>query len=614
VKLALFTVTVLSVFCIYVWTSAPGLGLVDSGELTTTAWCLGIAHPTGYPLYTLLGHLWQSLLPMPVDRSMVLFSAAAAAVACGVLALVALHLFSAISISIRAAGLLSFIFVLGFALSSAAVGAIAFAEVYPLTVLIAALLMWLALRIDANGLGQTRYGLLLCYLWGLGLGNHLTIIWFFPVVLFGVLKAKSNLRDLVRSVACVALGASINLYLPIRSSVEPLLNWGHPDSIARLIRHLSAWQYQIWMFREGAGAFAVKFTYYMRSIPADVGWGLSLLALVGVVAEFKRKSWWSASLISSWIAGTVYNLNYSIPDISTYFLTFYIPLFVLAAIGFVFLAGIALRSVKKPTPRNGILLIASFVVPLSSIAVFPANAVQHSNRFARDFTAELLRTLPENALVIQADWDIQSPAIYLQNVERLRPDVVILDLNLMQRSWYVRQQARRRSSVFEGSESEVTNFLRAVEPFESGKPFQMQRLEATYVALNNGIIQRNLKKRPVYVRDAAASGHPGVGANFPYKGGAYFPRISSAAADDPILGAETFLRGRTFFSERERHLLYLAAMATAQQGSEAMATNDTFRVRAAMKTANLLSPYAPEALAFVKAAEAFGNVGGAPSP
>ncbi|MGH7740169.1 MAG: protein O-mannosyl-transferase family, partial [bacterium] len=33
----------------------------DSAETITAAWLLGLPHPPGYPLYTLIGHLFSSL-------------------------------------------------------------------------------------------------------------------------------------------------------------------------------------------------------------------------------------------------------------------------------------------------------------------------------------------------------------------------------------------------------------------------------------------------------------------------------------------------------------------------------------------------------------------------
>ena len=40
------------VFIIYLITLAPSVVQIDSGELTTVQAMPGIAHPTGYPLFT----------------------------------------------------------------------------------------------------------------------------------------------------------------------------------------------------------------------------------------------------------------------------------------------------------------------------------------------------------------------------------------------------------------------------------------------------------------------------------------------------------------------------------------------------------------------------------
>lgn len=45
-------------FIVYLLTLAPTVYWGDSGELITVAYTLGIAHPSGYPTYTLLGHLF----------------------------------------------------------------------------------------------------------------------------------------------------------------------------------------------------------------------------------------------------------------------------------------------------------------------------------------------------------------------------------------------------------------------------------------------------------------------------------------------------------------------------------------------------------------------------
>ena len=49
--------------CIYLTTSSPVVYLGDSGELTAAAFCLGVPHGSGYPIYTILGKLF-CLIPI----------------------------------------------------------------------------------------------------------------------------------------------------------------------------------------------------------------------------------------------------------------------------------------------------------------------------------------------------------------------------------------------------------------------------------------------------------------------------------------------------------------------------------------------------------------------
>ena len=61
---ALFIVSI----AVYIKTLAPSVWFIDSGELSAVASTLGIAHPTGYPLFTLIGHLFSML---PVSSSQI---------------------------------------------------------------------------------------------------------------------------------------------------------------------------------------------------------------------------------------------------------------------------------------------------------------------------------------------------------------------------------------------------------------------------------------------------------------------------------------------------------------------------------------------------------------
>ena len=57
----------LTVFFIYMTTLAPSVLHIDAGELAAVQATLGIAHPTGYPLFTILGYLFL-LIPLPFAK------------------------------------------------------------------------------------------------------------------------------------------------------------------------------------------------------------------------------------------------------------------------------------------------------------------------------------------------------------------------------------------------------------------------------------------------------------------------------------------------------------------------------------------------------------------
>ncbi len=54
-------------FCVYLTTMCRSVGFTDSGELAAVICTLGIAHPTGYPLFTLLGKCWM-MIPAPMEE------------------------------------------------------------------------------------------------------------------------------------------------------------------------------------------------------------------------------------------------------------------------------------------------------------------------------------------------------------------------------------------------------------------------------------------------------------------------------------------------------------------------------------------------------------------
>jgi len=73
-------------FALYLRTIAPGVLGGDAGELQFVPYILSLTHPTGYPLHTLLGNLWATVIPIgSVAFRMNLLSTVSGAAAVGMI-------------------------------------------------------------------------------------------------------------------------------------------------------------------------------------------------------------------------------------------------------------------------------------------------------------------------------------------------------------------------------------------------------------------------------------------------------------------------------------------------------------------------------------------------
>src|SRR5207247_5423485 len=83
-----FAITTVLALAIYLFTLAPEVTLEMSGELATAAVYGGVAHPPGFPVWTLYAWLFTKLLPWSnIAWRIGVSSAVAAALTCGVVAL-----------------------------------------------------------------------------------------------------------------------------------------------------------------------------------------------------------------------------------------------------------------------------------------------------------------------------------------------------------------------------------------------------------------------------------------------------------------------------------------------------------------------------------------------
>lgn len=217
-RLALW-VSGLTAFAVYLLSLGPSIGMEDAGELATAADVLGVPHPPGYPLWTMLSWLfcrafgwvtWQGW-PNP-GWAVALASAVAGSAAVGVLAAV-------ISRSLKGPlggleggtmvrGIAGIGAALAFAFSPGMWSQSVIVEVYALGALFVSLVMLLALDWLVQRRSRTLVWLGLVF--GLGLTNYQVLL--LAAVPLGAMVAIRRWR-LARSFLAAAVPLGLTIYL-----------------------------------------------------------------------------------------------------------------------------------------------------------------------------------------------------------------------------------------------------------------------------------------------------------------------------------------------------------------------------------------------------------------
>lgn len=487
---------------LYAATGSHDLGTIDSGELATVCARLGVAHPTGYPLYTLLGRGAVLLHPGSPIEAVNALSAAAAWLAAIVTASVMRFVGEVTSVRETgwsrwgapwAAGLW---FGTDRELWQQATGN----EVYSLHLVAVVGLIGLLAAVGSRRAG-VRALLALGYLSGLAFAHHLSTAFLAPAIAAGALLWVWDARVSSRTLRCLAAAAalallawSVNLYLPIRSARDPVLDWGDPVTWSRFWRHYLAAQYRVWQF-QSAAEFSLNSREYLLSLPARITWPVLVLAVAGLWPILRRPRLATLFLLVG-LTTFVWASGYSIHDLAPY----YLP----ADLILVLLAGIALGSFGprlvqrlRPRDRSGAGFdrlapagAAIALITLGTLAVARKweDLDRSHDHFVRAHATMVLDSLPSNAILFSAFWDaVVSPAIYLQEIEHRRQDVTVVDLELLRRSWYFPQLRRRDPTVLAEVEPIMNAFLVDLALFEAGRPYDPARIEQNYRSLIRGI-------------------------------------------------------------------------------------------------------------------------------
>ena len=504
-------------FILYVVTLAPSVTFIDSGELAAVAAKLGVAHPTGYPLFTVIGNVFTKF---PVGDAVYRLN-----LMCAFLSSIAVMLFFnlLLSLTVRISNelkesKLSENVLLNVSLAASLVLAYSRTfwdtanaiEVYSLhTVLLIAnlfLILKASGEIGRNSeLTHDRYWLAFAFVLGLSFTNHLSTVFlsvgciylYFASNGFGQLSFKR----IMFMVIPFLLGFTVYVYLIVRADNE-ILSWGNPHNFENFWRHFTGKQFSVWMFSSFENA-EKQFTYFTKNFPMEYAVFPLLLAVPGLYLLFKEARRVFNFTLLLFLFCIIYAINYDIYDIDSYFLLAFIVAAIWICIGLFWL-------VTKAKDNASTLSYAFLLLPLMPLIMNFEKTDESKNYFVDDYTNNVFKSADKNAIIMSTQWDFWiSSSIYQQFVRNIRPDIAVIDKELLRKSWYFEYLKKHYPDICEKSKTEIDAYLTELLKFErntnrytspktDSDRQDLMKIQTTFLSLLNSFIDKNYPERTFY--------------------------------------------------------------------------------------------------------------------
>ncbi|MEM7029631.1 MAG: DUF2723 domain-containing protein [Chloroflexota bacterium] len=418
----------LLLYAAYQKSVAPSVATIfdDSLEFPLVVHRLAIAHPTGYPLYTLLGKIFSWFDLTNVAYQLNVMSAFFGALTVTLLYLVCLEIQQLITPNPQStvgnhlgALIASVVFGLGPVTFSQAT----IAEVYTLNAAFIAGILLLALQ---------RRWILLAWCVGLSQTHHRTAILILPaIILFFLFSKKEDTDDLSlkNPVILLQLGLGLTipqliyLYLPWRGHIGSL-DGTYEASWSGFLRHILGGGYGNTFLAGNPFGAERSSLFYLDIIVTEVGWiGLGI-GLAGLGLLLYRRQWSYLILTGgAFITFFVFNIFYSVADIVVFFIPVFliISIWMSIAIGSIF----SWRWLQNPA-------LASILCFIIILILFTQHRGESRTSMweVHDYGQDTLsQPLPEGAAIIGILGEM-TLIRYFQEVSGLRPDIQTIAADL----------------------------------------------------------------------------------------------------------------------------------------------------------------------------------------
>ena len=426
----------LGAFLLDLRTLAPSILPGDPGEFQFAAPLLGVAHPTGYPLYLLLGKLFTILCPAgDLAFRMNALSAVLSAAALAAVYLLARQL--------DLHPLPSAVAALSLAFSRTFWSQALEAEVYALNSLLVATMLLCLVRAAGRDLPDaSRRAWLVgsALLAGLASAHHRTIILLAPAAIVFVWLHRDRLAGIAARrwwplVAALVAPLVLYLYVPLRAPTTPYFHLMltpqqeitvYDGSLGAFLQLVSGQGFQSELSLAAMDARLSLAVHLLLQQYGPVGLALGLLGALALLL----RDWRAFMLLAmSYLAVVAFCLAYRIGDIADLFTPSYLLFalfmgFGLEAISFILSSPLRDRHRRLATSAATVVALAGFLLPLN-LAVSNLPAVDRSADGTRARWAQLLEEpVPGASILVTNDRDEMMPFWYLQFVEGYRPDML----------------------------------------------------------------------------------------------------------------------------------------------------------------------------------------------
>ena len=431
---------------VYARTLMPGIAFDDWGEMQTVPHVLGVAHPTGYPTYVLLAWLAQLV---PIGEIAFRANLLSAVCVAGTLATVTL-----ISVRLGVRPLIAGVSALALGAVGTVWAAATVAEVNPLHLLFAALILHRALAWEARRATSDLVlgGLLV----GLALGNHLLTLFIAPFVAVFVLWAGR--RELLArpwillpALGAGALGLAVYLYIPLAAAQSPPLPYNHPVTWDAVFWLVSGTQFRgqfDFLSSNGPNEFMAALPALGELLVVRGTLLLPVLGLVGLAILARRRPAFGLLCVAILVSGAYIWANYL--ELEHYLLVPWLVLAIGLAVVLEWLAGALPRGLPQASrlDRGALVGAGGLAFALALGALNWSVSDRSGDRSGQEYVDEVFAALPPDAAILSY-WGASTPLWHGRWVQGSRPDVLIVDdTNIVYEGWGTKE-ARIASLICE---------------------------------------------------------------------------------------------------------------------------------------------------------------------